>query len=94
LFPQAPRFDGRFGSDPNFLRIHLAQPAGLKARRHQRKVAAGENPPCLAVIKPDDDADRIRPAAMRIDQRPLEMRLTAAGHDDLSAGIDNLIRGR
>src|ERR1700722_14466115 len=77
-----------------FLGIHLAQPAGLKARGHQHKVAAGENPPGLAVVKSDDDADRIRPAAMRIDQRLLEMRLTAAGHDDLSAGIDDLVRGR
>jgi hypothetical protein len=77
-----------------FLRIHLAQSAGLEARRHQGKVAAGKNPPGLAVIEADGDPDRIRPAAMRIDQRLFDRGLAAAGDDDLSAGLDDLVRGR
>src|SRR5487761_1993040 len=45
------------------LRVHLAQPAWFKPRRHQRKIAAGEDPPRLAVVESDGDPDRIRPAA-------------------------------
>ena len=75
------------------LRIHLAQSARLEPRRHQREIAAGKNPPRLAVIEADGDPDRIRPAAVRIDQRLLDIRLAAAGDDDLSAGLDDLVGG-
>ena len=77
-----------------FLRVHLAQSARLEARRHQGKIAAGKNPPRLAVIEADGDPDRIGPAAVRIDQRLFDLGLAAAGHDDLSAGLDDLVRGR
>ena len=75
------------------LRIHLAQPAWFEPRRHQREIAAGENSPRLSVIEADGDPDRIRPAAMRIDQCLLDLRLTAAGHHDLPAGLDDLVGG-
>ena len=77
-----------------FLRVHLAQAARLEARRHQRKIAAGKNPPRLAVVEADRDPDRIGPAAMRIDQRLLDLGLAAAGDDDLAAGLDDLVGGR
>ena len=67
------------------LRIHLAQAARLETRRHQGKIAAGKNPPGLSVVETDGDADRVRPAAVRIDQRLLDVGLAAAGHDDLPA---------
>ncbi len=76
-----------------FLRVHLAQPAWFKARGHQRKIAAGENPPRLAVVEPNDHADRVRSASVRIDQRLLDTGLPAAGHDDLSSGVDDLVGG-
>ena len=75
------------------LRIHLAQPARLEARRHQREIAAGKNPPGLSVVETDGDPDRIRPAAVRIDQRLLDLGLAAAGDDDLAAGLDDLVGG-
>src|SRR6185503_7182734 len=48
----------------------------------------------LAVIETDGDADRIRPATVRIDQRPLDFRFAAAGDDDLTAGFDDLVGRR
>jgi len=74
--------------------IHLAQSAWLEARRHQREIAAGKNPPGLAVVETDGDPDRIRSAAVRIDQGLLDIGLAAAGHDNLPAGLDDLVRGR
>ena len=47
-----------------------------------------------AVVEADRDADRIRPAAMRVDQRLLDLGLAAAGDDDLAAGLDDLVGGR
>src|ERR1700722_19704986 len=76
-----------------FLRVHLAEPARLEARRHQREVAAGENPPRLGVIEADIDANGIRPAPMRFDKGLLDFRLSAAGDDDLSARIDDFVGG-
>src|SRR3984885_14672574 len=76
------------------LRVHLAQSAWLKARRHQGKVAAGENPPGLALIEADRAPDRVGSATAGIDQGLFDLGLAAAGDDDLSAGIDDLVRGR
>ena len=56
------------------LRVHLAQSARLEPRRHQGKVAAGKNPPGLAVIETDRDPDRIGPAAVRVDQGLFDRR--------------------
>ena len=56
------------------LRIHLAQAAGLEPRRHQREIAAGKDPPRLRVVEADRDADRVGPAALRVDQRLLDLR--------------------
>ena len=75
------------------LRIHLAQPAWFEPRRHQGKVAAGKNSPRLGVVEADGDADRVRPAAVRIDQRLFDLGLAAAGHHDLSAGLDDFVGG-
>jgi len=47
-------------SPAELLRIHLAQSARLEPRRHQREIAAGENPPGLPVVEANGDADRIR----------------------------------
>ena len=71
--------------------VHLAQSARLEARGHQGEIAAGENPPGLAVVKADRDPDRIRPAATRIDQCLLDRRLAASGDDDLPAGLDDFV---
>ena len=68
-----------------FLGIHLAQPARLEARGHQGKIAAGKDAASLAVIEADGDPDHIRPAPVRIDQRLFDLRLAAAGHDNLSS---------
>src|SRR3984893_14305317 len=75
------------------LRIHLPQSAWLEARRHQREIAAGKNPAGLPVVETDGDPDRIRPAAVRIDQGLLNLRLAAAGDDDLPSGLDDLVSG-
>src|ERR1039458_5286124 len=56
-------------------------------------MAAAKKPPGLAVVETDGDPDRIRSAAVRIDQCLLDIGLTAAGHDDLPAGFDDLVRG-
>ncbi|MBA7615195.1 hypothetical protein ES703_22473 [subsurface metagenome] len=76
------------------LRIHLAQPAGLEARRHQRKVAARKYPARLAVVESDRDADRVGPPPVRLHQGIFDRRLAAAGDDDLPAGLDDLVRRR
>ena len=76
------------------LRIHLAQAARLEARRHQREIAAGEDAPRLRVVEADGDRDRVRPAAMCVDQRLLDRGLARAGDDDLPAGVDDLVGGR
>ena len=73
------------------LRIHLAQPARLEPRRHQGEIAAGKNSPRLGVVEADDDADRIRLAAVRVDQRLFDMGLAAAGHHDLPACLDDFV---
>jgi hypothetical protein len=73
------------------LRIDLAQAARLEARRHQREVAAGENPARLAVIEADRDPERIGPPAMRVEQCLLEDVLASAGNDDLPAAINDLV---
>src|SRR5262249_22421291 len=73
------------------LRIHLAQPARLEARRHQREVAPGADAPGPRVVEADRDGERIRRAAMGVDQRLLDLRLAGAGDDDLAAGVDDLI---
>src|SRR5260370_8942445 len=48
----------------------------------------------LAVIESDLTPERIRSAAARVDQRLFEFTLAAAGDDDLSSGLDDLVRGR
>ena len=73
------------------LRIHLAEAAGLEARRHQGEVAAGEDPPRLGVVEADGDADGVGAPAMRIDQRLLDRGLAGAGDHDLAAGADDLV---
>ena len=76
------------------LGVHLAEPAGLEPRRHQREIAAGKDPPRLRVVEADADADGIRPPPPRVDQRLLDLRLAASGDDDLAAGLDDLVGGR
>ena len=76
------------------LRIHLAQPTGLEARRHQGEIAAGKDPPRLAIVEADGDADGVGAAAMRLDQSLLDRGLAGAGDHDLAAGIDDLVGGR
>src|SRR4030081_96562 len=79
---------------PEFLRIHLTEAAWFEARRHQGKTAAGKNPPGLTVIEADRDPDRVRSAAMRLDQRPFDLGLAAPGHDHLSCRLAALVRRR
>ncbi len=62
------------GSEPNLCAYIWLRSAGLEARRHQREIAAGKDPPGLRVVESDGDADGVRPAAVRIDQGLLDLR--------------------
>jgi hypothetical protein len=71
------------------LGIHLAQPAGLEARRHQREIAAGEDLAGLSIVEANLDGNRLRRARLGLEQRLLETRLALTGDDDLAACVDD-----
>src|SRR5580693_8421231 len=59
------------------LGVHLAQPARLETRRHQREITAGEDASGLGVLEADRYPDGFRPARLGLLQRMLEMRIAA-----------------
>src|SRR3954468_18697388 len=79
------------GSEPKRWAYIWPSPQGSK-RRHQGKVAAGEDLSCLGVVEADLHSDRARRAHLRLQQRLLEPRFALACHDNLAARIDDRLR--
>src|SRR3954470_7076500 len=63
---------------PEPLRIHLAETARFKARRHHDEIAAGKDAARFAGIEADRRRDGIGALPLRLVQRLLEFRLTLA----------------
>jgi hypothetical protein len=74
------------------LRIHLTESAGLKSRRHHQKVGGRKHFAGLEFVKADVNADRTRISPRQIDDRALELGITAAGNRDLAACVDDRFR--
>ena len=71
------------------LGVHLAQPAGLEARRHQEEIAAGEDRARLLGVESDAHADRLAVARGEIGERGLHARFASTHHHDLAAAVDD-----
>src|ERR1700761_9532861 len=71
------------------LRVHLAQSAGLEARRRQSEIAAGEDPSRLFIVEPDLHRNGSWIAILRLDQSLLKSFFALACDDDLATGIND-----
>ena len=82
------------GSEPKRCAYIWLSPHGSNREGIRVKSLPAKMRRACASLKPMTTPIGIRPAAVRVDQRLFELRLAAAGDDDLSAGIDDLVGRR